>query len=391
MDPGRARAIRECVELNHEAQVQFLHRLVEAESPSLEPERLTEVFSILAAALQKLDFQVRILKGRQSGGELFARPSKRIRPAPIQLLLGHCDTVWPSGKLKEMPLRLDGTHLAGPGVFDMKAGLSEIVFALRALHQCRVEMDVVPVVYLTSDEELGSEDSRRRIQLIARRADRVLVPEPPSGPAGKLKTTRKGVSLFEIEVEGRSAHAGVEPEAGISAVLELSYLIRKLHGLTDPDRGLTVTVGMIAGGTRPNIIPAAARAVVDVRARTLADMRAAEEAILGLEPTLRGARILVKGGLDRPPMEPTPGNRDLWRRAREAGHLLGLDLAECESGGGSDGNLTSPFAPTLDGLGAIGGGAHAENEYVDLASLPQRTALLALLIAGPPIRTERRR
>lgn len=383
--------MRECVERNHEAQVEFLHRLVEAESPSLEPERLVEVFSILAASLRELDFQVRILKGRQSGGQLFARPSNRRRPAPIQLLLGHCDTVWPSGTLQEMPLRLDGTRLAGPGVFDMKAGLSEIVFALKALRQSRLETNVIPVVYLTSDEELGSEDSRHRIQLIARRADRVLVPEPPSGAQGKLKTTRKGVGLFEIDVEGRSAHAGVEPEAGISAVLELSYLVQGLHGLTDLDRGLTVTVGMIAGGARPNIVPASARAVVDVRARTLADMRTVEQAILGLEPTVPGTRIIVKGGLDRPPMEPTPGNRALWQRAREAGRLLGLELAECESGGGSDGNLTSPFAPTLDGLGAIGAGAHAEHEYVDLASLSERTALLALLIATPPIRTERRR
>ncbi len=390
MDASQAKAVRECVERNHEAQVQFLHRLVEAESPSLEPERLAEIFSILAAALQKLDFQVRILRGRQSGGQLFARPSKRTRSAPIQLLLGHCDTVWPSGKLQEMPLRLDGTRLAGPGVFDMKAGLSEIVFALEALRRCRVETEVVPVVYLTSDEELGSEDSRHRIRLIARRADRVLVPEPPSGSAGKLKTTRKGVGLFEIEVQGRGAHAGVEPEAGVSAVLELSYLVQALHRLTNWDRGLTVTVGMIAGGTRPNVVPASARAVVDVRARTLADMQAAEQAILGLKPTVLGARIIVQGGLDRPPMEPTPGNRALWQRAREAGGLLGLDLTECESGGGSDGNLTSPFAPTLDGLGAVGAGAHAENEYVDLASLPERTTLLALLIAAPPVRTERR-
>ncbi|MEJ2146431.1 MAG: M20 family metallopeptidase [Acidobacteriota bacterium] len=390
MDVNQAQEVLHCVQKNHEAQVQFLRRLVEAESPSLEPERLMEIFSLLAAPLQELDFQVRILKGRQSGGQLFARPANRRHGAPLQLLLGHCDTVWPLGKLEEMPLRLDGSHLAGPGVFDMKAGLSQIVFALEALRQCRVETPVTPVVYLTSDEELGSEDSRCRIQLIARRADRVLIPEPPAGSEGRLKTTRKGVGLFEIEVEGRAAHAGVEPEAGVSAVLELSHLVQALHALADPDRGLTVTVGVIAGGTRPNIIPAFARAVVDVRARTLKEMEAVEGIIRTLAPTVPGARVIVKGGLDRPPMEATPGNQALWQRAREVGRLLDLELEDCESGGGSDGNLTSAFAPTLDGLGAIGAGAHAEGEYVDLGHLPERTALLALLIASPPIQNERR-
>ncbi len=386
MEKRQARAVRDWVEQNHDAQVRFLRRLVEAESPSLEPDRLQAVFSLLASPLEKLGFRVRILKGRQSGGQLFARPLSRARPAPIQLLLGHCDTVWPVGKIAEMPLRFDGSRLGGPGIFDMKAGLSQIIFALQALARCQIPVTVVPVIYLTSDEELGSEDSRHRIQLIARRAVRVLVPEPAGGAEGRLKTTRKGVGLFEIEVQGRGAHAGVEPEVGISAVLELSYLIQALHGLTDFSRGLTVTVGTVSGGTRPNVVPPAAKAVVDVRARTLADAREVEQAIRALKPTVSGAKITIKGGLDRPPMEPTPGNRALWEQAREAGRLLDLELEESESGGGSDGNLTSPFAPTLDGLGAVGAGAHAEHEYVELSRLSERTALLALLIAAPPIR-----
>ncbi|MFZ0428350.1 MAG: M20 family metallopeptidase [Acidobacteriota bacterium] len=387
MNAAKARELRECVEKNQQRQVEFVRRLVEAESPSIEPERMQGVFLLLAAQLEELGFQVRHLKGRRSGGQLFARPAAHRRSAPIQLLLGHCDTVWPVGTIVERPLRLEGTRLSGPGVFDMKTGLSQIVFALKALAECSIEPTVTPVVYLTSDEELGSEDSRHRIQLIARRADRVLVPEPSGGPQGLLKTTRKGVALYELDVEGRGAHAGVEPEAGISAVLELSYLIQALHALGDPARGLSVTVGMVAGGTRPNVVPASARAVVDVRARTLEDARAVEERILALAPTVPGARIRVSGGLDRPPMEPTPGNRALWNQAREAGSLLGLELGECESGGGSDGNLTSPFAPTLDGLGPIGAGAHAEHEYVDLAYLSERTALLGLLIAAPATRT----
>ena len=389
MDKEQAKEIRRYAEQHHNEQVRFLRSLVEAESPSLEPARLGAVFSLLADPLRRLGFQVRILRGKQSGGQLFARPRQHPRGRPIQLLLGHCDTVWPVGKLNEMPLRLEGTHLAGPGVYDMKAGLTQVVFALRALVDCGVEPTVTPVVYLTSDEELGSEDSRTRIQLIARRANRVLVPEPASGPEGKLKTTRKGVGLFEIAIEGRGAHAGVEPEAGISAVLELSHVVQSLHALGDPARGLTVTVGMASGGTRPNVVPPSARAVVDLRARTLDDARKAERAIRSLRPTLPGARIVVTGGVDRPPMERTPGNRALWRQAQEAGNLLDLELEECESGGGSDGNLTSPFAPTLDGLGPIGKGAHAEDECVDLARLSERTALLALLIAAPPTRIPR--
>jgi glutamate carboxypeptidase len=383
MTPHLAGRIRRYVEDHREALFQYLKSLVLAESPSTEPETQRQVFELLAEPLRELGFESRFLRGRRSGGQLYARPSHRRRGSKAQLLLGHCDTVWPVGTLARMPLVVENNIMRGPGVYDMKAGLAQIVFALRALAALEHEPRVTPVLYVSTDEELGSEDSRHRIQLLARRVVRVLVPEPSTGSEGKLKTARKGVGLFTVTVHGRGAHAGVEPEKGISAILEMSRIIQELHELNDPARGVTVTVGIVEGGTRSNIIPDRARAYVDVRARTLADADAVAARIRDLRPRMAGARVETEGGLDRPPLENTPRNRALWETAREAGRLLGIELEESESGGGSDGNLTSPFAATLDGLGGVGGGAHAEHEFIHLDKLLERTALLALLIAAP--------
>lgn len=384
MTPELASRILHYLEAVHAQQVDYLKELVRAESPSLEPDTHRAVLELLAKPLEALDFDARILPGRHSGGQLYARPRRRRRSAPAQLLLGHADTVWPTGTLERMPLVQEGTFLRGPGVYDMKAGLSQIVFALKALAAVGVEPAVTPVVYISCDEELGSEDSRFRIQLLARRVVRVLIPEPSAGAEGRLKTSRKGVGLFTITVHGRSAHAGLEPEKGASAILELARIILQLEELSDPAAGTTVTVGMVEGGTRPNVVPDQARAVVDVRARTAAEADRVTRRLRSLTPSREGIRIEVSGGLDRPPMEQTPRNRALWLQACELARLLDLELQETESGGGSDGNLTSPFTATLDGLGAVGGGAHAEHEFVDLRFLAQRTALLALLIAAPP-------
>jgi glutamate carboxypeptidase len=383
MTPRFAAQIRRYVEEHSEALFQYLRSLVLAESPSTEPETQRQMFELLAEPLRELGFQTRFLRGRQSGGQLYARPSRRPGGAPVQLLLGHCDTVWPVGTLARMPLVVENNVMRGPGVYDMKAGLAQIVFSLRALAALGFKPEATPVVYISTDEELGSEDSRYRIQLLARRVVRVLVPEPSTGTAGKLKTGRKGVGLFTVTVHGRGAHAGVEPEKGVSAVLEMSHIVQELHSMSDPGRGVTVTVGVVEGGTRSNIIPDRARALVDVRVRTLADGDAVASRIRGLKPTLAGTRVDVEGGLDRPPLERTPRNRALWERARKTGRLLGIELEESESGGGSDGNLTSPFAATLDGLGGVGGGAHAADEFIYLDKLLERTALLALLIAAP--------
>ncbi len=364
----------------------LLERLVELESPSMVPASQRPVQDLLRDAMADIGYRSRILSGRTGGGILYASPRVRRRPAPYQLVLGHTDTVWPIGTLDEMPLRTDRGRLYGPGAFDMKAGLVQGVFAAEALRRCVGELEVTPVFVCNSDEEIGSPDSKERIARLAMRADRALVLEPSLGERGKLKTARRGGGDFTVRVAGVAAHAGLEPEKGVSAILELAHVVRKLHALNDPVRGVNVNVGVIGGGIRSNVIAPEASAEVDVRAPTLADARRVERAIRAIETTVPGSAVEIRGEMDRPPMEKTPGNRRLWELAREAGAQLGLDVEESTSGGGSDGNTTSTYTPTLDGLGAVGAGAHASHEHVVLERMPERAALVALLLAAPSMR-----
>ncbi len=366
--------------------VAFLEALVRAESPSDVPESQSEIQALLAGALEDGGFRVRVISGRgKSGGLLQASPRARRRKAPYQLLVGHTDTVWPLGTLARMPVEMDHGTLAGPGAFDMKGGLAQLVFALKAIRELEVDLAVTPVVVLNSDEEIGSGESSLWIRRFARRAVRCFVLEPALGPAGKLKTARKGAGQFVIRIEGRSAHAGLDPGAGASAILELSYVIQTLQGLSDPAGGISVNVGQIDGGVRPNVVAPSSKAVVDVRVPTAADGQRIAAAIHGLRPTVPGTRIVVAGAMDVPPMEPTPRNRQLWGAAREAGLRLGLELEEAVAGGVSDGNTASQYTATLDGLGAVGDGAHAPFEFLDCRKLVERCALLALLLALPPL------
>jgi glutamate carboxypeptidase len=343
------------------------------------------VQDLLIQKLQDLGFRVRRHGGRDSGGYLLASSANRPRGAPVQILLGHCDTVWPVGTLAEMPVAIKEGKMYGPGIFDMKAGLVQMIFALRALQQSGLEPEVSPVVLINSDEEIGSTESRPAIRRLAKVADRVLVLEPAMGPEGKLKTTRKGVGQFTLRIRGLAAHAGLEPEQGISAILELSRLVQRLFELNDPESGLTVNVGTIDGGVRPNVIAPESRAMVDVRVMTQQQGEQIEQAIRALRPQHPDASIEITGGIETPPMEQTPGNRLLWEVARDVGAELGLDLQECLAGGGSDGNTTSLYTPTLDGLGAVGGGAHAAHEFIDLQQFANRIALVALILTAPPL------
>lgn len=363
----------------------YLQELVVTESPTSDPRSQKRVFEILARPLREMKYRAVQLPGPTSGGQLYARPENRRRGAAFQLLLGHSDTVWPVGTLNSMPFRIEGNSIKGPGVYDMKGGLVQFVWGLRALHALRVTPSVTPVLFISSDEERGSEDSRNRIELIARQANRVLIPEPSTGPAGRLKTTRKGVGVYQIRVLGRAAHAGVEPEAGRSAILEAARIIQKLHSFNSTSRGISVNVGVVQGGTCVNVVPASCSAQVDVRVTTLKDGMWLDDRIRGIRPAQPGVKIEITGGLDRPPMEETPRNQALWKVALELGSQLGMKLGKSHSGGGSDGNLTSPFAATLDGLGSIGGGAHASHEFILADSLIERTALMALLINAPPL------
>jgi glutamate carboxypeptidase len=303
----------------------------------------------------------------------------------VQLLVGHSDTVWPLGTLSEMPFEVEDNVVRGPGVFDMKGGLVQMIFALSALRDARVDPAVVPIVFVNSDEEQGSPTSQRPLRRLARCAHRAFVLEPALGLDGKLKTTRKGGGRFTVRITGKSAHAGLDPDSGSSAIRELSHVVQRLHALNDPDAGVSVNVGTIDGGTRPNVVAGAGHAEVDVRVATHEQAREIERKIRALTATTAGTSLAVEGDFGRPPMEPTPASRRLWAQARRAGELLGLDLAEGRSGGVSDGNVTSQHTPTLDGLGPVGDGAHARHEFCYLDKMVERSALLALLLAQPPL------
>jgi len=377
MDAG---AVLTHVRSMRDRMVEFVTRLASVESPSDDPTSQVPVQDMIGEALVELGYQVRRVGGGVSGGHLYARPAARARGRPAQLLVGHCDTVWPHGTLAGMPVRLEDGRLHGPGVFDMKGGLTQIVYALRTLSDLDLTPPATPVVFVNSDEEVGSPDSHRFVRLLARHACRAYVPEPSYGPEGKLKTARKGVGRFQVEIHGKASHAGLAPEAGASAIHELGHVIQALHGLTDPERGTTVNVGVVEGGTRPNVVAALARAQVDVRVVTAADGRRVEEAILGLTPRTPGVSLHVSGGVQTAPLERTPRNRRLWAHAQAAAEALGIELGETLVGGGSDGNTTSLLTATLDGLGPVGDGAHATHEHLVVDAWVDRCALLTLLL-----------
>jgi len=363
--------------------IDFLGRLVMAESPSSNAASQAAVRRLLADELIELGYRTLLLPGTRSGGHLYARPTARRRQQPLQLIVGHYDTVWPLGTLAEMPFEIDGSIVRGPGAFDMKGGLAQIVFALRAIDNLDLNISVTPCLLLNSDEEIGSRSSRRYIEWLAKRADRALVLEPALGAEGALKTARKGVGRYTITVLGKAAHAGLDPERGVSAILELSHVIQQLFALNDPARGVTVNVGTIDGGLRPNVVAPESRAVVDVRVATQADAERIDAAIKGLEPRLTGTVLQVEGAIGRPALEPTERNRKLWELAHDLGRQIGLELVEGTAGGGSDGNTTSLYTATLDGLGPVGDGAHARHEQLDIDKTIERAALLALLLLAP--------
>jgi glutamate carboxypeptidase len=367
-----------------EAMVSFLMDLAAMESPSDDPGSQRPVQDYLVKALEELGFDIRRIPGKKTGGCLLAIPKDRVKGRPAQLMLGHCDTVWPKGTLETMPLVVEGDRLRGPGVFDMKAGLTQMVMALRILRKVGVEPEVTPVILVNSDEEIGSPESKRTIRLLSRRVIRAFVPEPGMGDEGVLKTVRKGWSQFVLRVTGKAAHAGLDPTGGASAILELSHLIQALHAMTDLERGVTVNVGVVQGGSRPNVIAPSATAEVDVRVLANGDAVEVQERINSLQTTVPGTSMEIEGWTAIPPLEKTPENQALWEASQAAGLELGLELTEGIAGGGSDGNTTSMFTATLDGLGAVGDGAHAAHEFLYIDRQVERCALLARLLLLEP-------
>ena len=380
-----APAVRRYMEAQQDEMVRLLQVLALAESPSDAPETHPRILDCLIEGLSDAGYAVRRVPGRGHGDHLLACPPVLRDGARCQLLVGHYDTVWPVGTIRQMPVRLRNGRLSGPGVYDMKGGLVLIVYALRALRDLGLVPAVTPLVFMNSDEEVGSPTSTPHIRRLGRIADRALILESAEGPSGAVKTARKGVGSFKLRIRGIAAHAGVEPEKGASAVLELAHVVQWLHALNDPERGITVNVGTISGGRRSNVVAADSFAAVDVRAFHERDATEIREAVLGIKPVTPGVRIEMEDWFFRQALERTPRNRALWEVTRRTAGLIGLDLEETAVGGGSDGNTTSLYTATMDGLGPRGAGSHAEYEFVETRSLPERGALLALLLLAPPL------
>ncbi len=363
----------------------LLKRAVTIESPSQNPETQAPVFQLFSDFLISLGYRCRFLRGKTSGGQMLAIPSSRKRHTPQQLVLGHVDTVWPLGTLETMPVESREGCLHGPGSYDMKAGLVQAAFAIQTLLELGLEPTLAPILFINSDEEIGSHESAQNIERLARVSNRTFVVEPSLGPSGKLKTKRKGVGRFNITANGRAAHAGLDPEKGISAIHEISHVIQKLFAMNDLKSGTSINVGVINGGMRPNVIAPTCRVEIDVRVTTQDEASRIEEAIHAIKPTVDGTQLEIQGRIERPPMESTPGNQKLWQSARLAAEQLGLEIEQAAAGGGSDGNWTSQYCPTLDGLGAVGDGAHAVHEHVVESKLPERSAFLACLLMTPAL------
>jgi glutamate carboxypeptidase len=355
-----------------------IETLVSLESPSTDKVSVDRCGAALSDRLRAIGGEVRRIGGGSRGDHVradFPGSAGRV------LLLGHFDTVWPVGQLERMPLREEAGRLHGPGIFDMKAGIGVAMLAVRALGELALPHAPRVTMLWTTDEEIGSESSRTAIEACARDSGAVLVLEP-SLPGGAAKTSRKGCGDFELTVRGVSAHAGLDPGKGASAIHELAHQIVAITALQDLERGVTLNVGLVSGGSRTNVVADVARASIDVRVPTMADASMVEASLRALRPRLPGTRLEIAGDVARPPLERSPDVVHLYGVARDVARALGRDLKEGGAGGGSDGNFTAALGvPTLDGLGPRGDGAHALHEHVEIEDLAWRAAFVAALLS----------
>ena len=362
----------------------FVCALVETESPSGDSAGSHDVVELLANAAASIApvTSVERISAEGFGEHLRIRAFTANEQAPGVLLLGHTDTVHPRGAIKERPWRTEANRIYGPGIFDMKANCALALELLRACEATDVRPQLPVTVLLTSDEESGSPSGRALVEAEAKKARAVLVLEP-SASDGRAKTSRKGTGMFTVEVQGRAAHAGLDPEKGVSAVLELARQTLRLHDLNDPANGTNVTVTMTSGGSASNVVPAKASAEIDMRFTSLELGRRVEKEIQTLQPFDSRARVSLTGGINRPPLERTEKVVALYEQARESAALLDFDLGEASVGGGSDGNFAAALGvPVLDGLGIEGDGAHADHEHILIDNIATRGAMLAGLIAS---------
>lgn len=365
--------------------VSTLETFTAIESPSSDALSIPPVFDFITEQLTALNFTLIKVKGKNTGGYLFARHKDRKKNQPIQLLMGHADTVWPKGTLDKMPIVVKNDVITGPGVYDMKGGIMQMIFALRVLKELNFKMEVEPIILINSDEEIGSIETNHIIKSLAKISNRALIMEPSLGYDGKLKTGRKGVGVYTITITGEAAHAGLDPGGGACAILELSHVIQKLFSLNDIKKGISVNVGLIEGGVGSNVIAPTSQATIDVRITKMEDGLEIEKKIKDIKPVNTDVNINVTGNIRRQPMLQDEKNQKLWEIAKLNGDKLGIPLEQAIAGGGSDGNITSMYAPTLDGLGATGDGAHASHEFAFVNKMIERAALLACILLEPPL------
>jgi glutamate carboxypeptidase len=361
--------------------VRLIGQLVRCESPSDNAAAVGQFAELLIESAKDIA-SARLIRSSKAGPHVrleFHLPGSH-KTGQI-LGLGHSDTVWPLGTLAHMPFRESEGRLWGPGVLDMKAGLAFFLFAARLIRDLDIPVNKKVVLLVVSDEEVGSETSREITESEARQSDLVFVLEPGTGLPGKLKTARKGVGDYLIQVTGKASHAGVDFSEGASAILELSRQIQTVAGFTDLSRGITVNPGVIRGGTRTNVVAAHAEAEIDIRIAKAADAALLDKQFRSLHPFDSRCHVIVRGGLNRPPMERTPAIEKLFLLAQQLAASFDVTLEESATGGGSDGNFTAALGtPTLDGLGAVGEGAHASNESILIDRIADRTALLSALL-----------
>jgi glutamate carboxypeptidase len=365
-----------------EAILQSIRELVERETKSREESRLNEIASFISGQLREIGGQVKLIPQNGYGTHLRARfDFGHDRMEQGVLVVGHLDTVWPVGSLERLPFRVTPEGRAhGPGIFDMKSGVAILVESLRTIVSQRLATKRPVTLLLTCDEEIGSRTSRPLIEEDAKNAAAALILEPPIS-GGVVKTGRKGIGTFTVRALGRAAHAGLDPEKGVNAIVELAHQTLRLSALNDYGRGVTVSVGLVEGGSALNVVPACASAKVDVRFWTPEDGENLIAAIRGLTPVTAGAKIEVSGGINRPPMPRSEKNIALYEHARALAAELGFELKDEVVGGGSDGNFIAAMGvPTLDGLGVDGAGAHAEHEHIVIDDIPRRAALLTRLM-----------
>jgi len=360
------------------AMITTLRRYVEQESPSGVPDAVTAFASLVADDFAPLAARLRVRNLSGLGPALQIDFASR-RRGPRILLLGHTDTVYPLGTLGAMPWRRRGPRLYGPGTFDMKGGIVQALFALRALRE-RGPLPAPVTLLLVPDEEIGSPGSEALTRRLARSSSAVLVLEP-AAPHGACKTARKGIARYTLHIRGRASHAGLDFEHGASAIVEAAYQILAVAALSRPAQGLTLNPGLISGGSRSNVVAGHAEVVVEMRFRTAAQGRRADAALRRLRPSDPRCGLRCEGGIERPPLERSASTLRLYRLAAKAAAGLGFPLAEAAVGGASDGNLTASLGiPTLDGLGSVGAHAHSPNEFILAAEMPRRAALLVDLI-----------